>query len=134
MARRKLPEPFAFRGGWRAQVTLASGLRPHADFKTKDEARAWLARTLAEDTTALQPQLGGPTQATLARALRHYAELYTIAKGGYASELNRINHYLEGGGLARLKVVLQPPPEGSRTPPTRTLVEVELTCPSSSAQ
>lgn len=76
---RKMPAPFKFRGRWRAQVTLANANTEH------------------------DPELGGPTQATLAQALKHYAGLYTVNKGGLSSELNRINHYLVGAGMKPLR-------------------------------
>lgn len=50
-----------------------------------------------------EPELGGPTRATLAQALKHYAGLHTVNKGGLASELNRINHYLVGAGMKPLR-------------------------------
>jgi len=108
---RKMPSPFKYRNGWRAQVTLSNGMRPHADFGSMAEAKDWITDTLAEDTEH-EPALGGPTQATLAQALAHYAGLYTVVKGGYAAELTRINHYLEGAGMQLLRVVANA--EGAR--------------------
>ncbi len=100
---RKMPAPFKFRGRWRAQVTLANGKRPFKDCDSLDEAKTWISDALANANTEHDPELGGPTQATLAQALKHYAGLYTINKGGLSSELNRINHYLVGAGMKPLR-------------------------------
>ncbi|MBV8667313.1 MAG: hypothetical protein JO269_12595 [Burkholderiaceae bacterium] len=100
-------KPFRYRGKWRAQVTLSNGSRPHCDFPEgeHDAAVKWIAAQLTEADSEHVPELGGPTQATLADALKLYAELYTINKGGATSELNRINHYLEAAGIPPLKLV-----------------------------
>lgn len=98
-----LPKPFKYRGRWRAQVTCKNGSRPHADFDDYDSASAWIVETLANANTEHEPELGGPTQATLAQALNHYASLYTVNKGGVDSALNRINHYLAGDGRKLLR-------------------------------
>ena len=98
-----LPQPFKYRGAWRAQVTCKNGTRPHADFADHEAARDWIVETLANANSEHEPELGGPTQATLAQALNHYASLYTVNKGGIDSELNRINHYLAGDGLKLLR-------------------------------
>lgn len=98
-----LPKPFKYRGRWRAQVTCKNGTRPHADFDDYASASAWIVETLANANTEHEPELGGPTQATLAEALNHYASLYTVNKGGVDSELNRINHYLAGDGRKLLR-------------------------------
>lgn len=100
---RKIPSPFRYRGRWRAQVTLANGKRPHEDFDDLESARGWIADQLANANTEHEPELGGPTQATLAQALKHYAGLHTVNKGGLDSELNRINHYLVGAGMKPLR-------------------------------
>ncbi len=100
---RKMPAPFKYRGGWRAQVTLANGKRPFKDFDCLEESKGWISEQLANANTEHEPELGGPTEATLAQALKHYAGLYTVNKGGLDSELNRINHYLVGGGMKPLK-------------------------------
>jgi integrase len=99
---RRTPRPFKYRGRWRAQVTLSNNTRPHFDFDTMQEAKAWIAEKLAADTTH-SPELGGPTQAKLAAALAFYAAQHTVAKDGYKSELTRINHYLEGAEMPLLK-------------------------------
>lgn len=99
-------KPFKYRGEWRAQVTLDNGMRPAKDFESHADAVAWMADQLANANSEHAPALGGPTIATLADALRHYAELYTISKDGVVSELNRINHYLEAAGHSRLKRVV----------------------------
>lgn len=101
----RAPKPFEFRGQWRAQVTLKNGQRPSKDFKRYADACAWLHDQLANADTALEPVLGGPRQASLAQALEHYAHKYSVGKGGVASELNRINHYLQGADLPLLKVI-----------------------------
>lgn len=98
-------KPFKYRGKWRATVTLANGRRPTRDFEKCDDAVQWMAEQLANANAEHLPELGGPTVATLADALQLYAQLYTTNKRGFASELNRINHYLEAVGLAPLKSV-----------------------------
>lgn len=100
---RKLPAPFPYRGGWRAQVTLANGTRPSKNFDKLEEAKDWIADQLANANSVHEPELGGPTEATLAEALKHYAGLHTVNKGGLDSELNRINHYLVGAGMKPLR-------------------------------
>jgi integrase len=99
---RRMPSPFKYRGQWRAQVTLANGKRPHADFEHLADAKAWIGKQL-EANTEHTPALDGPTQATLAAALNFYASQHTIAKHGYESELTRINHYLEGDKMPLLR-------------------------------
>lgn len=103
---KKLPKPFKFRGGWRAQVTLKSGRRPYADFVAGEHhlALEWIADTLANANTPHLAVLGGPTQATLAQALRYYAEHHTLAKNGREQECNRISHYLQGDGMPSVRV------------------------------
>jgi len=103
----KAPKPFEYRGGWRASVTLSNGTRPTHDFPEGEyqDAVLWMAEQVVNANVAHEPQLGGPTRATLAKAMQLYAELYTVTKGGAKSELTRINHYLEGGGLDTLKLV-----------------------------
>jgi integrase len=102
---KKNPAPFKYRGRWRAQVTLQNGLRPIRDFDTFDEAKRHINKTLGIHDTDKDPELGGPTQATLSQAMALYAELYTISKGGAAAELNRINHYLAPAGMPLLRVL-----------------------------
>jgi integrase len=97
----KSAKPFKFRGKWRASPTLASGKRVTKDFDRYDDAVQWIAEQLANDNAAQLPELGGPTTATLADALLWYATHYTVRKKGVISELNRINHYLEGAGKQR---------------------------------
>lgn len=101
----RVAKPFKYRGRWRAQPTLANGLRPAQDFDTYDAAKTCITDQLANANTEHQPELGGPKQASLAQALAHYAGLNTITKGGYAAELDRINHYLVADGLSALKIV-----------------------------
>ena len=101
----KGPKPFKYRDKWRATVTLSNRTRPTRDFEKYDDAVQWIAGQLANADSLCAPELGGPTVATLADALFHYAGLYTVNKGGVVSELNRINHYLEAAGRAALKSV-----------------------------
>ncbi|MBS0316253.1 MAG: site-specific integrase [Proteobacteria bacterium] len=101
----KAAKPFSYRGGWRMQVTLANGLRPHKDFDRYADAVQWGAEQLANANSAHEPVLGGPKRATLAQALVHYAEHHSLLKGGVDAELNRINHYLAGAGMPLLKKV-----------------------------
>jgi integrase len=103
MARRA--QPFKYRGAWRAQVTLKNGTRPFRDFTSHGEAGDWITDQLANANTETLPELGGPSQASLAEALAHYAGLNTITKGGYSAEIDRINHYLEGADIKPLKIV-----------------------------
>lgn len=98
MGNAKIPSPFKYRGGWRAQVTLKNGTRPHQDFDELAGAKQWITKKLAEDDAEHSPKLGGPTQTNLAAALRYYAGVYTVIKGGAKAELDRINRYLEGDG------------------------------------
>ncbi|MBC7703248.1 MAG: tyrosine-type recombinase/integrase [Rhodoferax sp.] len=100
----KPAKPFKFRGKWRASPTLKNGLRVTKDFDKHDDAVQWIAGQLANVVAEHLPELGGPTVATLADALLFYAKNYTIAKKGFASELNRINHYLEGAGKERIRL------------------------------
>lgn len=100
---KSMPRPFRYRGGWRVQVTLANGTRPAKDFDSFDEAKAWANDTLANANAQHEPELGGPTRATLAEALQHYARLYTVTKGGVDAELNRINHYLVADRISPLR-------------------------------
>lgn len=102
----KSAKPFKFRGKWRAQVTLDNGKRPAEDFEMHADAVAWIAEQRANANSVHEPALGGPKTATLAEALAHYAELHTVTKDGAASELNRINRYLEAAGYPRLKRVV----------------------------
>lgn len=101
----KPAKPFQYRGRWRIQVTLKNGTRPFKDFDKYDDAKDWANEQLANANTEHGPLLGGPTQATLAQALDHYARQYSITKGGVDAELNRINHYLEAVNMPLLKAV-----------------------------
>ncbi|WP_439537114.1 hypothetical protein [Methyloversatilis sp.] len=67
----KTAKPFKYRGKWRAKLTLENGGRVTRDFALgqHDEAVRWLAEQRANADSAHEPQLGGPTQATLAQAL-----------------------------------------------------------------
>ena len=101
----KLPRPFKYRGKWRATVTLKNGQRPTKEFNTERDANEWITDQLANANAEHEAQLGGPTQATLAKALQHYAMLYTIRKGGAVAELTRISHYLERADMQPIKLV-----------------------------
>src|ERR1035437_3708402 len=90
----RTPSPFKYRGRWRAQVTLKNGSRPFEDFSAHADAKQWIADQLSIANSAHDAVLGGPTSATLAQALDHYARNFSISKGGVAAELNRINRYL----------------------------------------
>lgn len=76
-------KPFKYRGLWRGQVTLDNGQRPSSDFESYDDAKEWMSKQLANANSEHLPELGGPTRASLAQALGHYASLNTITKGGY---------------------------------------------------
>ncbi|MEI8303548.1 MAG: hypothetical protein WCG13_09655 [Burkholderiales bacterium] len=99
----RMPSPFKYRGRWRAQVTLKNGTRPAENFDSAEEAKAWISDMLANQNTEHEPELGGPTKATLAEARRHYAQLYSLVKGGCKAELTRINNYLVGAGMNRIR-------------------------------
>jgi integrase len=105
----KPAKPFKYRQKWRAQLTLKNGQRLTRDFPVgqHDDAVRWLAEQRANADSIHEPQLGGPTKATLAQALNLYAHLYTILKGGAGAELTRINHYLEAEGLQALQLVTE---------------------------
>lgn len=98
----KMPQPFRFRNGWRAQVTLRNGSRPAKTFATHEEAKAWIAEVLANNNGENLPLLGGPTQARLADMLDYYVRHVTVVKGGAVQEINRANHYLLAAGLPAL--------------------------------
>ena len=53
-----LPQPFKYRGRWRAQVTCKSGTRPHADVDDYESAREWIVQTLANAKSEHEPELG----------------------------------------------------------------------------
>ena len=71
---------------------------------THAEAKDWALEIEAAKLDAHAPELGGPTQATLARMLARYAELFTAGKRGAIQELNRIGHYLQAAGLPLLRL------------------------------
>lgn len=104
--RNRIPQPFEFRGGWRSQVTLANGSRPHADFTRHADACVWITHTLANSNSDKAPMLGGPTQATLCDMLEHYLQAYCLAKAGVAQEVDRANHYFAGAGREKLALVV----------------------------
>lgn len=99
---KRIPQPFRFRNGWRAQVTLKNGKRPVADFHTQADAKAWIADMLANNNADNAPILNGPTQARLADMLDYYVRHVTVAKAGAVQEINRANHYLAATELPEL--------------------------------
>lgn len=99
---KRIPQPFRYRNGWRAQVTLKNGTRPIADFDTHADAKAWIADMLSNNNADNAPLLGGPTQARLADMLNYYVRNITVAKGGAVQEINRANHYLAETELPEL--------------------------------
>lgn len=103
----KTAKPFKYRGKWRAQLTLENAVRVTRDFPLgqHDEAVRWISEQRANADSVHEPELGGPTRATLAQALTLYAHLFTIGKAGATAELSRINHYLEGAGVSPLQLV-----------------------------
>lgn len=101
---RRIPQPFRYRDGWRAQVSLANKTRTTEDFASYDEAKAWIADTLHDAKTAKEPELGGPKATTLAAMLSHYAMSHSAAKTGGEQEIVRINHYLAPAGLPPLAI------------------------------
>ena len=95
---------FKYRKGWRGQAQDKAGKRHTKDFGKKADAKEWAASILSAEVSEHEPELGGPTMATLAETLRHYAGLYSVTKGGAEQELSRINMYLRGAGMALLKL------------------------------
>lgn len=100
---RRIPQPFQYRNGWRAQVSVEN-TRHTEDFKSHDEAKTWIADTLHEAKTAKAPELGGPKATTLAAMLSHYATRHSAAKAGGEQEIVRVNHYLAPAGLPTLAI------------------------------
>lgn len=103
---RNLPQPFAYRDGFRAQITNPNtGIRETKDFERKREAQEWIAQRAMEMKSQRNGHLGGPEVCTLAELLTEYACLYSHQKAGCVQEVNRINSYLEVAGMGRLRVV-----------------------------
>ncbi len=97
---------FGYRGAYRAEITLPNGEHRLKDgFETEELADQWLMELLVQAKNAALPELGGPTQCTLAEMMWHYAHITTVNKGGAPAELNRIGHYLRAAGLPLLKLV-----------------------------
>lgn len=96
---------FEYRGGYRAQVHVGTQRRTK-DFRTKAAASDWAIEQEVEAREAKNPELGGPSQATLAQMLEHYAATYSVQKGGARKELTRINRYLRLAGMPLLRPVL----------------------------
>ena len=103
---KKLPQPFAFRNGYRAQISNpCTGLRETRDFANKREAQQWIHERAKEIEAHKSGYMGGPEVCTLAELLMEYACLHSIQKAGRVQEVNRINCYLEAARLHRLKIV-----------------------------
>jgi integrase len=96
---------FKYRGGYRSQVTVGSHRRTK-DFRTRNEALDWVIDQEVKACEAKVPELGGPTKATLAQTLKHYAGTYSVQKRGCRKELTRINRYLRLAGMPLLRPVL----------------------------
>jgi integrase len=108
MKARKLPQPFKFRGGYRAQVTVpGTGTRRTGDFSSFLEAKRWIEAQHRDFDVAKNGRLGGPGGCTFVTFLREYAIKDVALKAGHVQEINRINAYLEAVGEYRLKVVLE---------------------------
>lgn len=99
---------FKFRKGYRAQAFDKAGKRHTEDFRLQAEAKTWAAKIESAEVSEHQPELGGPTMATLAQTLHHYACLYSVGKGGASQELARINTYLRDAGMPSLKLRKKP--------------------------
>lgn len=97
--------PFKTKGSstWKAEYKFFDGQVQRKSFATEVQAKAWLEQMVAEDDLHKGPLFGGPERITLGRFLGEYAARFTIAKLGYSGELDRINHYVRGAGLPRLK-------------------------------
>lgn len=108
MKARKLPTPFKFRDGYRAQVTVpGTGTRRTADFFSCLEAKRWIEAQHRDFDIAKNGRLGGPSGCTFVEFLREYAIKDVALKAGHVQEINRINTYLESAGENRLKVIFE---------------------------
>lgn len=101
--------PFQIGGrkGWHGEYKFADGTVRRATRATEAEVTQWLEDQKKLDAEEQGPLFGGPTRLTLGRFLGEYAARYSIAKKGYKSEIDRINHYVTAAGLPRLKVVIE---------------------------
>lgn len=104
--RKAKPYQIDGRKGWWANPTLPDGSRPLRKFESEAQAEEWIAEQLEQAASGRQPALGGPERATVAQMLYKYAYRFTVLKGGADAELTRINHYLHGGNLPGLRLVI----------------------------
>lgn len=105
---RKLPQPFKFRDGYRAQVTIpGTGNRKTLFFCSFLDAKRWIEAQHRNFEVEKSGRLGGPSGCTFAEFLREYAIKDVALKAGHVQEVNRINTYLEAAGEYRLKVILE---------------------------
>jgi hypothetical protein len=98
--------PFQLKGrkGWHAEYKFADGQVQRRTFDDVAQAEHWLAQKKAEDDAEQGPLFGGPERITLGQFLGEYAARFSVAKDGWRSEINRVNHYVVAAGLPPLKV------------------------------
>lgn len=94
--KRRGRHPFQIKGrsGWQAEYQYHDGATQRRTFATADLANAWLDEQVLLDDVVKGPLLGGPQRVTLGRFLGEYAYRVSIAKQSYATEIDRINHYV----------------------------------------
>jgi integrase len=99
--------PFQINGraGWHAEYVFADGQKSRLSFADKEAGQAWLDEQKALNDALQGPLFGGPARITLGQFLGEYAQRFSIGKQGYATEIDRINHYVTEAGLPRLKPV-----------------------------
>ncbi len=90
------PFRLASRNGWFAEIEHADGRAERRKFEKHEEASTWLVVEAERSLNQHGPLLGGPGALTLGQMLGEYASRFTVAKGGYATELIRINHSTPG--------------------------------------
>jgi integrase len=93
------------RAGWQAEYKFSDGTVQRLSFDDAPAAQAWLDEQARLDEAEQGPLFGGPARITLGQFLGEYAARFSIAKKGYDTEIDRINHYVTALGLPRLKVV-----------------------------
>ena len=98
--------PFQIKGrpAWQAEYKFADGTVQRTSFNDKDDATDWLEQKQKEDRAEQGPLLGGPDRVTLGQFLGEYGFRITMAKEGFKTEIDRINHYVTAVGLPRLKI------------------------------
>ena len=69
-----------------------------------DAVQDWLEQKQKEDQAEQGPLLGSPDRVTLGQFLGEYGFRITMAKEGFKTEIDRINHYVTAIGLPGLKV------------------------------